>query len=91
MESLEKLAKEFSEVEKIYAFQAGKEIWVIVNAKKVSDYQLLEVSEAIQNKIREQIIVPGEIIISVLRETKFTQKMNTLPATNKSKKKKTKQ
>ncbi|RHZ37652.1 Rnase Y domain-containing protein [endosymbiont GvMRE of Glomus versiforme] len=88
MESLEKLAKEFSEVEKIYAFQAGKEIWVIVNAKKVSDYQLLEVSEAIQNKIREQIIVPGEIIISVLRETKFTQKMNTLPQIGKPKKKK---
>ena len=88
MESLEKLAKEFSEVEKIYAFQAGKEIWVIVDAKKVSDYQLLEVSESIQNKIREQIIVPGEIIISVLRETKFTQKMNTLPQINKPKKKK---
>jgi len=48
----------------------------------------LEVSESIQNKIREQIIVPGEIIISVLRETKFTQKMNTLPQTNKPKKKK---
>jgi len=62
---------------------------VIVDAKKVDDYQLLEVSAAIQNKIREQIIVPGEIIISVLRETKFTQKMNTLlPQTNKPKKKK---
>ena len=77
MENLEKLAQEFNQVEKIYAFQAGKEIWVLVNAKKVSDYQLREVSQAIQAKIKEKIIVPGKVTISVLRETKFTQQMDT--------------
>jgi hypothetical protein len=50
-----------------------------VDAQKVNDYQLLEISEALQNKIRERIIVPGEIIISILRETKLTQKINTFP------------
>lgn len=40
---------------------------------------MLELSETIQSKIRELIIVPGEIVISLLREIKFTQKMNTFP------------
>jgi len=50
---------------------------VVVNAQKVNDYQLLEISEMLQSKIRERVVVPGEIIISVLRETKLTQKINT--------------
>ncbi|CAH1756032.1 24935_t:CDS:2, partial [Entrophospora sp. SA101] len=52
MESLEKLAKEFSEVEKIYAFQAGKEIWVIVNAKKV--IKLLTATEKKEQELAER-------------------------------------
>jgi len=63
----------------------------VVNAQKVSDYQLLEISETLQKKIRERTIVPGEIIISVLRETKLIQKMNTFPQiSNPPKKKKNK-
>ncbi|CAI2183919.1 15975_t:CDS:2 [Funneliformis geosporum] len=90
MENLEKLAHELPEVEKIYAFQAGREIWVIVNAQKVNDYQLLEISEILQNKIRERVIIPGEIIISVLRETKLIKKMNTFSQISSPKKKQNK-
>ncbi|CAI2182247.1 16178_t:CDS:2 [Funneliformis geosporum] len=90
MENLEKLAHELPEVEKIYAFQAGREIWVIVNAQKVNDYQLLEISETLQNKIRERVIIPGEITVSVLRETKLIKKMNTFSQISSPKKKQNK-
>jgi hypothetical protein len=60
----------------------------VVNAQKVNDYQLLEISEMLQSKIRERIIVPGEIVISVLRETKITQKINTFPQIDGPKKEK---
>ena len=59
----------------------------MVNAKKVNDYQLLEISEMLQKKIREQVIVPGEITISVLREAKLVQKMSTFSQTDSKKEK----
>ena len=61
-----------------------------MDAQKVNDYQLLEISEMLQNKIRERVVVPGEIIISVLRETKITQKINTFSPIGSSKQKKNK-
>ena len=48
-------------------------------AKKVADYQILEITKIMQKKIREQIVVPGEITISALRETKLTRKISTFP------------
>lgn len=44
----------------------------------------------LQNKIRERVVVPGEIIISVLRETKITQKINTFSPIGSFKQKKNK-
>ena len=79
MESLENLTQEITGVKKIYAFQAGREIWALVDTKKVADYQMLEIAKTIQKKIREQIVVPGEITISILRETKLVRKISTFP------------
>ncbi|CAI2191697.1 8447_t:CDS:2, partial [Funneliformis geosporum] len=65
MDSLEKLAKEIPGVKKSYAFQAD-------------DYQAWEISQKVKKKIRERIIIPGEVTIQVVREKKFIQKLNTL-------------
>jgi len=78
MDSLEKLAKEIPGVKKSYAFQAGREIWIIVDPEKVDDYQTWEISQKVKKKIRERIIIPGEVTIQVVREKKFIQKLNTL-------------
>lgn len=80
MDSLENLAKEIPGVKKSYAFQAGREVWIIVDPEKVDDYQTWEISQKVKKRIREQIIVPGEVTIQVVREKKFTQKLNTLDA-----------
>ena len=50
---------------------------MIVDAQKISDYQMLEVSEIIRKKIREKIAIPGEVTVSVLRETKIVKKITT--------------
>jgi len=78
MDSLENIAKEIPGVEKSYAFQAGREVWIIVDPEKVDDHQAWEVSQRVKKKIREQIIIPGEVTIQVVREKKFIQKLNAL-------------
>ncbi|CAG8473822.1 14668_t:CDS:2 [Ambispora leptoticha] len=78
MDSLEKLAKEIPGVKKSYVFQAGREVWIIVDPEKVDDYQTWEISQKVKKKIKEQIVILGEVTIQVVREKKFTQKLNIL-------------
>ncbi len=47
----------------------------MVNAKKISDHQMLEIYENVKRGIQERIAIPGEITISVLRETKVVKKL----------------
>jgi DNA modification methylase len=44
----------------------------------VDDYQTWEIAQKVKKKIKEQIVIPGEVTIQVVREKKFTQKLNTL-------------
>lgn len=76
MNSLEDIASEFFGIKKSYAFQAGREIWIIVDAEKLNDHKTWEVSQKIREKIREKIIIPGEITIYVVREKKFVYKLH---------------
>jgi hypothetical protein len=43
---------------------------------------MLEITKIIQKKIREQITVPGEITVSILREAKLVRKISTFPKKN---------
>lgn len=80
MENLENLVQELPGVKKIYAFQAGREVWVLVDSQKVADHQLFKLSQEVKKKIQEQIIIPGDVTVSVLREKKITQKLvNIVP------------
>jgi hypothetical protein len=47
----------------------------MVNSQKVSDHQMLEVYENTKKAIQEKLAIPGEITISVLRETKVVKKI----------------
>lgn len=51
----------------------------MVDSQKVSDYELLEIADLVKRKICEQVIIPGEVVVSVLRENKITQKISTAP------------
>lgn len=70
LEKLEKIANAFDGVEKSYAIQAGREIRILVNHKKLDDTQAAELASEITRKIEEDMEYPGQIKVVVIRETR---------------------
>ncbi len=70
LEKLEKIADAFDGVEKSYAIQAGREIRILVNHKKLDDTQAAELASEITRKIEEDMEYPGQIKVVVIRETR---------------------
>ncbi|MCK5080814.1 MAG: ribonuclease Y [Candidatus Moranbacteria bacterium] len=73
LEELESLVMSFSEIEKCYAIQAGREIRVFVNSEKVDDLKALKLAKQIATKIEEDLNYPGEIKVNVLREVRSVE------------------
>jgi ribonuclease Y len=69
---LEKIAASFPGVEKAYAIQAGREVRVLVENSRVSDEQARLLSKDIARKVEAQLAYPGQIRVSVIRETRAT-------------------
>jgi ribonuclease Y len=70
MEELEAVACGFPEVETAFAIQAGRELRVIANAVKTTDADALRVCRDIARAIEQQLDYPGEIKVTVIRETR---------------------
>jgi ribonuclease Y len=70
LENLESLANTFDGVAKTYAIQAGRELRVIVGADKVSDVEADKISYELSRRIQEEMTYPGQIKITVIRETR---------------------
>ncbi len=70
VESLENLADAFPGVDKSYAIQAGREIRIIVKPQDVDDLGILNLSRDIAKKIEESLEYPGQIKVTVVRETR---------------------
>jgi len=73
MEELESIATEFSGVEQAFAIQAGREMRVIVSSKDTSDETAAKVCRDIVKAFEERLNYPGEIKVTVLRETRYTE------------------
>lgn len=73
VEGLEKIALSHQGVKNAYAIAAGKEIRVIVNASLINDDESVLVAKEIAKEIEDGIQYPGEIKISVIRETRVTE------------------
>lgn len=73
VEDLEKISMSFRGVEKAYAVQAGREIRVMVNFKEVTDAQAFVISKDIAKKIVQEMTFPGQIKVTVIRETRATE------------------
>ncbi|TAN60162.1 ribonuclease Y, partial [bacterium] len=70
LEDLERIAKEFTGVEKSYALQAGREIRVIVENKSITDDNAVVLSKDIARKIEKELSYPGQIKVTVIRESR---------------------
>lgn len=70
LKTLEDLALSYPGVQKTFAIQAGRELRVIVGADKVSDTETETLSNEIATKIQSEMTYPGQIKITVIRETR---------------------
>ncbi|KND51496.1 MAG: ribonuclease Y [Parcubacteria bacterium C7867-007] len=70
---LERIAKGFAGVEKVYAIQAGREIRIFVNPGKVSDLETHKLAREIAARIQEELKYPGEIKVNVIRENRVVE------------------
>ncbi|MDD5431636.1 MAG: ribonuclease Y [Candidatus Omnitrophica bacterium] len=70
LEKLESIANLFKGVEKSFAIQAGREIRIIVQPDKISDSDAINLSRDIRKKIEEGMEYPGQIKVTVIRETR---------------------
>jgi len=70
IKELEAIASSFEGVEKAFAIQAGREIRVIVDDKKISDEEAYILAREIAQKIEKELTYPGIIRVTVIRETR---------------------
>lgn len=70
LKDLEDIAFGFGGVQKAYAIQAGRELRVIVESEKVSDEKAAQLSFEISQKIQTDMTYPGQVKVTVIRETR---------------------
>ena len=70
LKSLEDIADSFDGVEKSYAIQAGREIRILVKPEEIDDLGAMRLARDIVKKIEEGLEYPGQIKVTVLRETR---------------------
>ena len=73
LEKLEEVATSFKGVEKSFAIQAGREIRVIVKPEDVDDITAAQMSREIAKKIEEEMAYPGQIKVTVIRESRYVE------------------
>ena len=73
LEKLETVANNFAGVEKSYALQAGREIRVFVEPSRINDTEAMILARNISRKVEQELQYPGQIKVTVIRETRCVE------------------
>lgn len=73
LEELERISMSFPGVERSFAIQAGREVRVFVEGAKIADLDAITLSRDIARKIEEELTYPGQIRVTVIRETRAVE------------------
>ena len=73
LEDIEGVVREFRGIESVHVLQAGREVRALVAPDGVSDQEIRDLSDDIALKIRQELTFPGQVRITVLRESKFVE------------------
>ena len=73
IEQLETISKSFEGVSSAYAIQAGREVRVMVVPEKVDDVKAFKIARDIREKIENELTYPGQIKVTVIRETRANE------------------
>lgn len=73
LEDLEEIASSFDGVSKAYALQAGREIRIFVTPDNINDVEAKELAHKMAKKIENELSYPGEIKITIIRETRVVE------------------
>ena len=73
LERIEEIASEKPGVEKVFAMQAGREIRVMVKPEEVDDIAAQVIARDVAKQIEEELTYPGQIRITVVRESRATE------------------
>ncbi|TNF54084.1 ribonuclease Y [bacterium] len=73
LEKLEEIATSFNGVNKCYAIQAGREVRIMVKPEDVSDELSSQISRDLAKKIEEELTYPGQIKVTVIRESRYVK------------------
>ena len=73
IKDMEDIAKSFNGVDDAYAFEAGREIRVIVNPGKLDDVEATILAKRIKEEVDKKVIVPGVVRVTVIRDFRVTE------------------
>ena len=73
LDELEKITNSFDGVDKSYAIQAGREIRIFVRPDEIDDLKAVKLAQDVSGRIEEELKYPGEIRVTVIRETRITE------------------
>ena len=72
LEGLERIATSYEGVEKAYAFQAGREVRVLVNPRQVDELTAGALARQIARQVEDEMQYPGKVEVTVIRESRYT-------------------
>lgn len=77
LQDIERIATSFDEVDKAFAVQAGREVRIVVFPDKISDDELPKLVHDIGSQIQKEVIVPGAVRVTAVRETRASDSFLT--------------